>query len=59
MDNNYTPPEEMCKTLQHIIHSCQQWIKVIRDAEGTGQERKIMEEFDAVDIYKILLESDG
>ena len=59
MDNDYTPPKEMCKTLQHIIDSCQHWLKVIKDAERTGEEKKIMEEFDAVDIYQILLESDG
>ena len=59
MDDDYTPPNEMCKTLQHIIDSCQHWMKIIKDAEGTSKEKYIMEEFDAVDIYRLLLETDG
>ena len=57
MDNDYTPPNEMREMLQNIIYSCQEWIKVIIDAEGTEQERKVMKEFDAVDIQSILFET--
>lgn len=54
MDNDYTPPNVKCKELQDIIGHCQHMIKVIKDAEGTSKEKRIMEEFDAVDIHQIL-----
>ena len=57
MDNDYTPPNEMREMLQNIILTCQEWIKVIIDVEGTEQERKVMKEFDAVDIQSILFET--
>ena len=57
MENDYTSAKEMREMLQNIIYSCKEWIKIIIDAEGTEQERKVMKEFDAVDIQSILFET--
>ena len=45
MENDYTSPNEMIEMFENIILTCQEWIKVVVDAKGTEQERKVMEEF--------------
>ena len=56
MDNDYTPPNEMCERLQHVVDLCQSWIKLIRRVEGTSEEKDIMVQFNAVDFLDVLRE---
>ena len=57
MGKYYTPPKKRIKELQNVIDTCQSWIKSIKDAEGTDQEKEIMLNFENVDFFEILAET--